>query len=138
MGFCTHPCSAPPAPIPDTRSCMHEEGKLCDPEKLLHIWAAGLRAGSKGSLSSKQNFFPSGSSHLSELRRGSFTMKYTASEPGKAVPYQSESTQGHFSLDKPITIQLLLVFPLRNPRQSSSNVLTCCSSQKLLEFCLGN
>lgn len=65
-------------------------------------------------------------------------MKYTASEPGKPVPYQSESTQGHFSLDKPITIQLLLVFPLRNPRQSSSNVLTCCSSQKLLEFCLGN
>lgn len=61
-------------------------------------------------------------------------MKYTASEPGKAVPNQSESTQGHLSLDTLITIELLLLFPLRNPCQSPSNVLTCCGSQKLLEF----
>lgn len=65
----------------NTRSCTGkcEEGNPHDPEKLLHIWRAGLKIGSKASLFSKQmTFFLSDRSpHPSEYRQGSFIMKYS-------------------------------------------------------------
>lgn len=66
-------------------TCKCEEGKPHDPEKLLHIWVAGLMIDSKGNLFLKQTtfFLNDRSPHPSEDGQGSFTMKHRASKSGR-------------------------------------------------------
>lgn len=101
---CTHP-HAHPGMLLSQNTSKGEEGKPQGPEKPLHIFAAGLTIGSKGSLFLKQDtfFLSDRPPYPFTYGQGSFTVKRTMTKSGRrqcaegAVPKQPSSIQVHLS-----------------------------------------
>lgn len=133
-GLCTPPRSSLHACIPDALSCTCkcEERKPHGPEKLLHIWAAGLRIGSDGRRRGKLSSRVAG---LVCLSRGSFVMKYRASKPG------SRQHAKGLSQTRPKKVAPRATFPLYKAYYHwiiAQNCLTILDLLQQLRFCSGN